>query len=324
MGYDCPSPHPVCVGVFSMCRLGLALCLFASASAFGQERQYRALELADGRRLNAEILATEPTGLRMRIPQGETLISFELLVNISPIDSASFDDQPPTRVWVHSPERLEEVAAVYAALPNTVVSTRAATNGLSPGLAYSLTECGPDFTCMAEALDGEDWMWLVTVLPPPDDSDAALVWRGRASGGPPITRVDQKLATAETFWRDGHAALGLIANTNAPKALREAFKVDGVVPPSIKELKPRNTKPRNMVLGSLAGAAVMGGGTFAVGLLGDAAARPDGGAYIGNTVGMGVVGLLIGGAVGHSTGKTVLPEVAWSADGARGGVAVRW
>lgn len=295
-----------------MLRLGLALSLLLPASAYAQDRQYRELQLADGRSLRAEVLATEATGLRMRTPQGETLVSFELLVDIRPISEADFDSQPPMRIWVHSPDHLAAVASVYEAIPNVQVSTASSAGGLAPGVVVQLDGCGADFGCMAGAVDEDAWMWLVTALPPTDDNDAALILRARATGGPPITREDVDVYAAEPLWEAGHEVIGLRADGGAPKSVKEQFATSDTRPTG-RDKKGGNKKLVPTLIGGVVGFAVVGGLSIAGVGMADGADEP---ALKGNTlpiVGAGALGMVIGGVVGNGLAPTTsTPQIGFS------------
>lgn len=291
-----------------MFRLAVALSFVLPAVAHAQDRQYRELELSDGRQFRAEVLATEATGLRMRVPQGETLVSFELLVDIRPVTEADFEAQEPVTVWIHAPEHLEQLTAVYASIPNVVVASAASSEGVPAGMAYELGECGADFTCMTRAIDNDRFFWLVTALPPLDESTAQVVLRGRSSGGSPIELREIQTVGPDAFWMKGHEVIGLIADRNAPKAVREAFGDGQAAGPG----KPKGKSGRlvGTLVGGLLGGALTGGLTYV------AANRSDGladGCGTGSSPSpcsatttyagvMGGLGLVAGGLLGFDLG----------------------
>ncbi|MEZ4319093.1 MAG: hypothetical protein R3F61_16380 [Myxococcota bacterium] len=207
----------------------LLLALTLPASALAQDKQYRRLKLTDGREIKAEVLETVATGLKMRTKQGTTLISFEILMDMVPIDSTEFRAQDPIKVWVHAPGYDAKMAAIYKSVPDLNLASEA---NLPPGVVIGLTDCGAEFDCMESKLDGQDWMWLVTVAPPQDDTEAALVVRGRTSGGTQIDRADAATDSAADLWHAAHRVIGLIDEGNVPKAvLTEVGEADVAVVP---------------------------------------------------------------------------------------------
>ncbi|MCB9678498.1 MAG: hypothetical protein H6737_25580 [Alphaproteobacteria bacterium] len=197
----------------------LLLALALPATSFAQDRQYRRLKLTDGREIKAEVLETVATGLKMRVPQGETLISFEILMDMVPIDASEYRDQQPIKVWVHAPGYESKMAAIYGEVKELVV---ASDENLPPGVIIGLTECAAEFDCMESKLAGQDWMWLVTVQPPQDDTKAALIVRGRTSGGTEIQRADATTDSAADLWHAGLRVIGLINEGEVPKSVLTA------------------------------------------------------------------------------------------------------
>lgn len=206
-----------------MRRAALLLALTLPVTAWGQARQYRQLELTDGREMRAEVLETRPTGLLMEVPQGTTLISFELLMDMVPIDAEQYRDQPPARVWLRGGESQEALEAIYGEVKALQVVTSDDPQGLPPGVVLALEACDLDFSCMSEALTGQPWMWLVTASPPSDDTNAAVVVRGRTSAGPPIHRANSTSDSAADLWNAAHEVIGLVEQGDVPKAVLSAL-----------------------------------------------------------------------------------------------------
>ena len=87
-----------------------AFLAWLADDAAADGRQFRELKLVDGRVLTVEILSTEATGLLVQLPQGTTLVSFELLVDMVPIDQAKWDNQTPWIVYVDFPASTQKEA----------------------------------------------------------------------------------------------------------------------------------------------------------------------------------------------------------------------
>jgi hypothetical protein len=190
-----------------------------------QDKQYRELKLTDGRTIKAEVLETVATGLEMRVPQGKTLISFEILMDMVPIEAPEYRVQEPVRVYVHAPGNEEKFAAVYGAIEKLEL---AGESNLPPGVVIALEGCEADFDCMSDALSGQPWMWLVTATPPTDDREAALIVRGRTTGGQQIAIEETRTDTATDIWHAAHAVIGLIGEGDVPKSVLSALGEDKV------------------------------------------------------------------------------------------------
>ncbi len=203
----------------------LALATALPATAMAQEKQYRELKLTDGRTLKAEVLETVATGLEMRVPQGRTLISFEILMDMVPIEAPEYRVQEPVRVYVHAPGNEEKFDAVYGAIEKLEL---AGENNLPPGVVIELEACAADFDCMADALAGQPWMWLVTATPPTDDRSAALIVRGRTTGGRQITLEETQTDTATDIWHAAHGVIGLIKEGDVPKSVLSELGEDKI------------------------------------------------------------------------------------------------
>ncbi len=282
-------------------------------SALAQERQFRAVDLTDGRTIRAEILATEAEGLRVRTPQGEALIPFEFMVNITAIDEAAYMSQEPMRIWVHSPDWVEPLTTLYSRIPHVLVSNENEPNGLPPGVVVQLGRCGADFTCMAEAVDPDTPMWLVTALPPAGDSQAAVVLRARFSSGPPIHREDITIVDPNTLWERGHVVIGLIPPGKPPKSVREAFTGMAETRAGSQPRPDRSTPVakarRNAVLYGLGG-AVMGASFFALAATCVVDDSPNADSDLcekSNAIGTGVVLTVAGGVIGSIFGYASTP-----------------
>lgn len=186
--------------------VGLALSTRASAI----EPQYRRVTLVDGRVISAEILATEAKGLRMRIPAGETLISFELLLDMVPISQAEYDAQPPWIVYFSvPPEKEREIVELLQAVDGvTPQPVSVAANGITTTMAVNAGKCN-DIGCMVEAVDEAPWMWVLM----------------GSTSAPNELRIQAKLNTSpdapyeatvpfkerDELWRVLHEAMGLTA-----------------------------------------------------------------------------------------------------------------
>lgn len=86
-----------------MISLLLPLALLSDAEA--DDDQFRRFVLADGREVAAEVLSTEATGFKVKVPQGQFEISYELLADMQTIDAGQYQRQAPGRCGSPAPRR---------------------------------------------------------------------------------------------------------------------------------------------------------------------------------------------------------------------------
>jgi len=124
--------------------------------------EYRAFTLTDGRTFVAEVLSTEATGMRVRVPAGETTVPFEQLVDMVPVEESAYLSQDEWLVYVAADGAYQSgFAAAFHAIPGVVVADDA-TASLSGEERRAAAVCGADLACVVDALDGNArWMWVV-------------------------------------------------------------------------------------------------------------------------------------------------------------------
>lgn len=206
---------PVLRRSLSLVALIAGLCWSEPASAI--EPQYRRVTLVDGRVISAEILATEAKGLRMRVPAGETLISFELLLDMVPISQAEYDAQPPWVVYFSVPPQLERdlvelLQAIDGLIPQPV---SVAANGVTTPMAAKAENCS-DIGCMVGAVAQAPWMW---VLFGSEASQGTISLQSKLNTSPsPPFEATVSSKERDEIWLAVHEALGLeLPNSAAPK-----------------------------------------------------------------------------------------------------------
>lgn len=242
--------------------------LALSDTANAQERQFRQLDLVDGRTVRAEVLATESNGLRMRTPQGEMLISFELLMDMVPIELAIYEDQQPERLWLSMSEPNPGLEAIFKSIPKLEVSKAGASKLASDAQTTALEACGNDVSCGREAVAGGDWLWMVYVAPPSDASSADLVFRGGPSGAKQVTTIETE-SSPYALWEAAHRSLGLTPPAKVPDSVLSAFPdgTDIKAPEVQKDWTASRVNAASLVpLPGYASLAQGDGGRFALGL----------------------------------------------------------
>lgn len=192
------------------------LLAWLAGRADAAEPQYRQVKLVDGRVLLAEILATEPQGLRIRVPAGEMIVSFELLLDMVPIGQSQYDQQTPWVVYYDVPPAIaEDTATMLAAMPGLEpqpVDTPG--NGIVSGMAFKAAACQRDVDCMADAVRDTPWKW---VLAGTDAATGGIVLHSKlntSSDRSSETFVDG--TSDDALWTALHAALGLSVPPGGP------------------------------------------------------------------------------------------------------------
>lgn len=154
------------------------------AFAQGAPESPRRLELTDGRVYVGEILSREAGGIRLRLPQGETLVGFHSLKDLSGSDAAAWSGQRPWEVVVIGAD--EERRWVEGALRTYPELFVAGDSGyerpVSSAAVGRARDCGMDLTCATTAVHRDrDWSWVVSVEA--DEEGRGGVLRSRSSFG---------------------------------------------------------------------------------------------------------------------------------------------
>lgn len=188
----------------------LLYCILTTliSPGYAVEPQFRKITLVDGRTFVAEILDTQPLGLSVQLPQGQAMISFELLRDLQPVERDAYLSQPAMQVWVYGPERQEMLERLFDDIPNTAVMRQ------SDDAAAAA--CGSDFDCIQTTLVSDQWYWIVYAAPPTDDRDAELVFRARPNTGSRVEVTDCPTLSPENLWQKAHEAVGLISTRPRP------------------------------------------------------------------------------------------------------------
>jgi hypothetical protein len=203
---------------FIPCLLAFALALPSPARAQDRKAQYRQLTLTDGREITVEVLATESIGLLLRSPQGHSIVSFEVLVDMIPADKAAYDAQSNWNIYIGAPlEHRELLAEAFGWLQGVNVHFAGEqAPGMSASQASAAADCSADFNCMLDAtLDATGWMFVVSVTP--TDSGDLQLFAGLNTGD---TRIKSQIPdTRDGRWQLVHEAIMIeIASDGPPKA----------------------------------------------------------------------------------------------------------
>lgn len=276
------------------------VCLGLSLPAVAQDRraQYRVLQLADGRELTVEVLATEATGLRLRTPQGEMLLSFELLKDMSPADADAFKLQEAWYVYIAAPEaQRERLVDAYRWVPNTRVQIAGdVVPGLGAPAAAAANRCKGDFPCLLKETAEAPWMWVVAI---DVEKDGAVRANSGLNSGPTRTRVEKPGTSEQALWELVHETLQLEVPSDGPPEGGLAGSAGGTTGPTGPETGPTGPSGGNDNLVALSFAPVPG----------LVAAKQKNGAGVATAVAISTLGTAaFVGAVGHSAQSA--PELA--------------
>ncbi|MBX2801140.1 MAG: hypothetical protein KTR31_25895 [Myxococcales bacterium] len=180
-----------------------------TTTAQADDPQYRELTLVDGRVLVAEILSTEAQGLRVQMPQGRAVVSFELLQDMVPTDAAAYADQPEWLVWVQVPEAYQEqVETLLDEMPGIDGALAGYGGGASADMTAQIVNCNADVECIAAASAGTPWKWIITGSDTPF-GELELFARTNADVGVRASSVTLEGTSRDDFWFAIHDLLRL-------------------------------------------------------------------------------------------------------------------
>jgi hypothetical protein len=217
-GRSNPGPRPLGPAICGA--LALAIVGLASPVAEAVEPQYRKVVLVDGRVLQAEVLSTEPQGLLMEVPQGTTLISFELLLDMTPITEQDYLQQPRWVVYYDVPQSIEKDVLEMLAAMGSIEPQRVGTagNDVSPQLsAKAHSECNRNVKCIAHTVGGIDqWLWVLTIEPVASGEVMLQSKVNKSGAEDPYEQVFDG-RDRDDLWRHLHEALGLRPSGSPPR-----------------------------------------------------------------------------------------------------------
>ena len=147
----------------------LMLSLSLSTDSWGSEPQYRQLTLIDGRVYFAEILETVPEGLRLKMPQGETTVRFELLKDMIPTSEQEYLDQREWIVWVDFAPYQDLLEDMLSDIEGIEVSRAGAHQPGDPQTEEAARQigeiqdgCDGEINCIIDHSKDLSWRWIVT------------------------------------------------------------------------------------------------------------------------------------------------------------------
>jgi hypothetical protein len=225
----------------------LAGLIALSLAAPAQAGEFRQLTLTDGRVLVAEVQETLPKGLRIRTPQGETTVIFEILMDMKPIGQSDYDAQTPWVVHLYTPAETSEedrntLVTAFSAIPQVDVWGEATTLGyLTEDQALALEGCEGDMDCLSKLSEDLEapWMWIIQASP----TDVKGEWSFRGGiniGDTRANSVAPSIDNIEVLAPALYQVLDLAPEKKLPKELLALTKDPrpGKDPKPDKEPKP--------------------------------------------------------------------------------------
>lgn len=317
-------------------------------AGLAQAAEYRKVELADGRLLTVEYVATEADGVRIRVPQGTVKLPFEAILSFQPADESAYLALAPLKILVlpmvaQAPASAEDAARIQSVLaaeaarvPNAEVQSlaQAAPYG-TPAAAAALAVCGGDAACIGLHVapyhvdlvlggtvggSGADDLALAAVFPPfPTASRTA---GARVTGNPEVQHEAARRALYGVLGLDVPATAVIIAAVPVPEPVAEPVPIpEPVVPRARRSVSPA------LALVPIPGIAQFASGDVGHGVAAAAVVVPGtvGLVYLAGRSGSRkpeVIGLGIAGywALCAVTGRAWLPAVTPVEGGAQVGV----
>jgi len=135
----------------------IALLFVPAPASAADEHEVRNIRLADGRLLVAQVLESTAGGMRLRLPQGLTLVPYADLAEITVVEADTYESQAPLRIVLApaSPpaERLSAgldsmIGRAVGVTPNTAVTDSAAWRAEIGADGDPLGACAADAGCL--------------------------------------------------------------------------------------------------------------------------------------------------------------------------------
>lgn len=192
---------------------GLLLIGLWGAPAMAGE--YRHLVISPGLPIDTELLATEALGFHVRIAQGELVVPFDRVDDMTTIDTVA--PQPWTVVLVQSGPERPLVEATFRAIPGVTVI--APSEVADAGERLKVMSCEASFSCLAVARTPGSWTFFVAS----DFTEGAVHLRGMAPFTTAPVDADFLLEDAQLAWQGAATSLGLTVAAPLPATFADDF-----------------------------------------------------------------------------------------------------
>jgi len=204
--------------------IALLLSLVPQASA--ADKQYRRVTLTDGRVLVGEVVATEAAGLLLHSPQGELLVSFEVLADMTPIDGAMYEAQGPWVVYLAPSVFSDALTEHFDEIPGLKLLHVGETGaGITHEQATAAGACDDDLDCIASATSEAQWLWVVGAQ---QSSAGGPSLVARLNTGDTRLKAEANTTSPPDLWAATHAVLGLNPPADLPESLARAVSKTGM------------------------------------------------------------------------------------------------
>lgn len=195
---------------------------WTTAPALADDEAPRRIDLVGSLPLDGQLLATEASGFRVRVRQGEVLVPFELVDELGGPGVSPPRDQVWTVLLSADSDPLAADVATAALQARRGFEVQAVDTVRGVDFSADPRACGADVTCLAEAHTGDGWVFFLHA----DRRDGVLSFTGRhttlaALQGEGSAAPDD----ATALFAAVGAGLGLqSADTSAPEAFMPAVE----------------------------------------------------------------------------------------------------
>ena len=164
------------------------LCCAAASISYAQE-DFREISLNDGRVFVGEVIATEPAGLRTKLPQGTLLVPYHQLQDMLPVDRVRFDQQRQWLIYVAggNSDHKKAMQQAVAEIPHVQVYGDTGTEGALNSLHLSRgRQCKDDLQCVSGAMDTGYWVWIMDFV----EGQGQVVLRGTLNTNAAVYEIE--------------------------------------------------------------------------------------------------------------------------------------
>jgi hypothetical protein len=220
-------------------KLTAGLMLIGAAPAWAGE--YRHFVVSPGLPIDTELLATEALGFHVRVEQGELVVPFDRVDDMTTIDAVT--PQRWTVVLISTGAERALVEATLQAIPGVTVVAPADLADAAERL--KVMSCEATFSCLAVARIPGSWTFFVAS----DLTEGSLHLRGLAPFSTTPTDVaftlDETTEDGAAAWQSAATSLGLLAPPAAPAGWTEAYA--DLVRPLSRSGRPVHAAPEATV-----------------------------------------------------------------------------
>ncbi len=174
-------------------------------STLAAAQELRTLSLDDGRTLVARVVSQSPDALEIVVPQGAMTIPYTALRGLEPAEAATYASQGPWIVIVVGDGALAGRLRAHFDAIEGVDAPMGFGDGVDPSQAEAAARCAGAAECVATALEGAPWRWVVGVRPGATGS----ILEARPTSGGDLKQHALVATDDATVWALAHRILQL-------------------------------------------------------------------------------------------------------------------